>query len=65
MVTTIINCLVAGILGALAIVIVSEIVDSFVMTDPILLVIVPIIPVVIGVVVIVSMFMLLTRLQAG
>lgn len=65
MVTTIINCLIAGILGALAIVIVSEIVDSFVITDPILTVIVPIIPVVIGVVVIVSMFMLLTRIQAG
>lgn len=65
MVTTIINCLVAGILGALAIVIVSEIVDSFALTDPILAVIVPIIPVVIGVVVIVGMFMLLTRLQAG
>ena len=65
MVTTIINCLVAGILGALAIVIVSEIVDQFELTDPILAVIVPIIPVVIGVVVIVGMFMLLTRLQAG
>jgi len=64
-VTTIINCLVAGILGALAIVIVSEIVDQFELTDPILAVIVPIIPVVIGVVVIVGMFMLLTRLQAG
>lgn len=65
MVTTIVNCLVAGILGALAIVIVSEIVESFMLTDPILAVIVPIIPVVIGVVVIVGMFMLLTRLQAG
>lgn len=65
MVGTIINALVAGILGSIAIVIVSEIVDSFTLTDPILSVIVPIIPVVIGVVVIVGMFMLLTRLQSG
>ena len=65
MVTTIINCLVAGILGALAIVIVANIVEEMVVEDPILLVIMPIIPVVIGVVVIVGMFMLLTRLQGA
>jgi len=64
MVSTIVNALIAGILGAIAIVVVSEIVDQFELSDPILAVIVPIIPVVIGVVVIVGMFMLLTQMKA-
>lgn len=65
MATTIVNCLIAGVLGAIAIVIVNDVVGNAEPTEGwtgVLAAVMPMIPVVVGVVVIVGMFMLLTKL---
>ena len=67
MVTTVINVLVAGILGAIAIVIVHNVVSAQNLDamDPALSAIMEIIPMVVGVAVIVGIFVLLTQIRGA
>jgi hypothetical protein len=65
MVNVVVNALISGILGAIAIYVAWSITDTLSgsVTDPLLLVLIPLIPISIGIVTIVGMFMLLTKIQ--
>jgi hypothetical protein len=65
MVNVVVNALISGILGAIAIYVAWSITDTLsgCVTDPLLLVLIPLIPISIGIVTIVGMFMLLTKIQ--
>jgi len=67
MVNIVVNALIAGVLGAIAIYVAWGVCDAMLgtVTDPLLIVLIPLIPVSIGIVTIVGMFLLLTKIQAA